>query len=327
MQQSPLFITAESIDPHTFDHVIVGFSGGKDSIAAFLQLLELGVPKHKIELWHHRVDGMEGELFMDWPVTDDYVRRFAEAFGVAVYYSWKEGGFEREMLRENALTAPTLFETPDGISKSGGSRGSLSTRRKFPQLSADLSTRWCSSYLKISICASAISNQSRFDGKRVLVVTGERAEESAARAAYQVAEPHRSCTLKREVWQWRPVHGWPEQQVWDMIRKYRVNPHPAYRLGWGRLSCMTCIFGSPNQWASVNAIAPRRVIRIADYEKAFGVTLRRDGPIEKAVARGEPYAMDPALVQLAMSDVFSEPIFIDNWTLPAGAFGESNGPT
>ena len=36
-----------------YDHIIVLFSGGKDSAAAYYRLLEMGVPKNKIELWHH----------------------------------------------------------------------------------------------------------------------------------------------------------------------------------------------------------------------------------------------------------------------------------
>lgn len=326
MQQSPLFITSETFNPHDFDKILVQFSGGKDSIACFLHLLELGVPRTKIEIWHQRIDG-DGPPFMDWPITDDYVRKFAQAFEVPLYYGWKVGGFEREMNRENSLTAPMAFETPTGLQVVGGTRGKPSTRRKFPQVSPDLSVRWCSSYLKISVCAAAISNQSRFDTQRVLVVTGERAEESAARAKYQIAEPHRTHTQTRIVWHWRPIHGWCERRVWDLIAKYRVNPHPGYRLGFGRLSCLLCVFASPNQWASASVVAPQRVIKIAKYEKSFGVTLRRDGPIENAVRRGVPYKMNSDVMKLAMSDTFSEPIIVQNWTLPLGAFGENAGPT
>ena len=36
-----------------YDLIIILFSGGKDSTAAYYKLRELGVPKSKIELWHH----------------------------------------------------------------------------------------------------------------------------------------------------------------------------------------------------------------------------------------------------------------------------------
>ena len=87
-----------------YKKIIVAFSGGKDSTACFLHLLDLGVPREKIELWHHAIDGKEGSTLMDWGVTPDYCKKFAQAFGVEYYESWKTGGFEGEMLRENAKT-------------------------------------------------------------------------------------------------------------------------------------------------------------------------------------------------------------------------------
>jgi hypothetical protein len=56
-------------DLSTYDRFVIAFSGGKDSIACFLHLLESGVQREKIELWHHDVDGREGNHFMDWPCT------------------------------------------------------------------------------------------------------------------------------------------------------------------------------------------------------------------------------------------------------------------
>jgi hypothetical protein len=41
------------VNPLDYDHVVVAFSGGKDSTAAFLHLLECNIPKSRIELWHH----------------------------------------------------------------------------------------------------------------------------------------------------------------------------------------------------------------------------------------------------------------------------------
>jgi hypothetical protein len=38
----------------------VAFSGGKDSVAAVLDLKERGVAMERVELWHHEVDGREG---------------------------------------------------------------------------------------------------------------------------------------------------------------------------------------------------------------------------------------------------------------------------
>lgn len=321
------------INLNGYDHIIVYFSGGKDSLACVLHLLEQSVDVSKIELWHHDVDGREGgKLKMDWPVTRDYCRAVAEALGIPIYFSWKVGGFEREMLRENALTAPTRFETPSGeIGQAGGTRGKRNTRRKFPQVSANLSVRWCSAYLKIDVATISLNNQERFHGKRVLTVSGERAEESAARAEYAEFEPDRADRrngkrVKRHIDRWRPVLHWLEKEVWDIIERWAINPHPAYHLGWGRVSCMTCIFGSNHQWGSVAEIAPQAIEIIAEYEQEFGLTIHRTMSVGERVAIGQAYPMN-GYRSVALSGSYDQPVFVNDWELPAGAFGESCGPT
>lgn len=323
-----------------YDHIIVAFSGGKDSAACVLHLLEQGADPGKIELWHHLIDGREGSTLMDWPVTEDYCRAFAKALNLPIYFSWKEGGFEGEMLRENRRTKPNHFEQPvngdDNIIEcgmAGGVRGTESTRRKFPQVSADLSVRWCSAYLKIGVCSAAINNQDRFLNKKTLVVTGERAEESAARAKYKTFEPHQTDNrngkrVVRHVDHWRPVHAWIEYKVWEIMKRHNIVPHPAYRLGWGRLSCMSCIFGSSSQWASVNKIAPEHVKTIANYEDEFGLTIHRSKSVMERVQEASPYeSIDPVITEMALAADYAGDILTHDWELPAGAYGESAGPS
>jgi len=322
------------IDLNSYDRIVAMYSGGKDSTAEVLHLLDLGVDPSKLELWHHLVDG-QGPTFMDWPVTGAYCRAFAQALGLPIYFSWKVDGFLGEMLRENALTKPTTFESPCGSCTVGGDRGKLSTRRMFPQQAADLKTRWCSAYCKIDPASAALRNQERFRDSRTLAVTGERAEESAARAKYKTFEPDRADLrngkVKRHIDHWRPVHKWKEKKVWDILEGNNIIPHPAYRLGWGRLSCATCIFGSPNQWASYNAIAPDKVKRIAQYEDEFEHTINRTKTVREMVAEGTPYqavADHPELVQISQGLTYDLPIIgTGQWELPAGAFGESAGPS
>lgn len=317
----------------SYDVFLATFSGGKDSLACLLHLLDLGVPRNKIELWHQDIDGQEGSTLMDWPCTRDYVRKVGEAFKVPVYYSWREGGFEREMLREGQPTARVIWEEPGGKRGTTGGKGSPGTRLRFPQLSADLSTRWCSAYLKIDVAASALRNQARFENTRTLYISGERGEESANRARYKELEPHRSDLrdgrVPRYVDHWRPVLHWPESYVWEIISRYSVNPHPAYRLGWGRVSCSACIFGSASQFASLRAIHPKQFNYIAKLEKRFGVTIKRKHSLPVLADKGTPYPMEPHDIKAALSHTFNEPVILPQWAwrLPRGAFGESCGPT
>ena len=321
------------MDYDQYDHIIIAFSGGKDSTACVLALLEAGADKRKMELWHHDIDGHESERFMDWAVTRDYCRAFAEAIDIRLYYSWKVGGFSREMLRDGVKTAPIKFETPNGIEQVGGIRGKLGTRRMFPQVSADLSVRWCSAYLKVDVCSIAIRNQERFNGKKTLLVSGERAEESPGRAKYAVLEPDRSdnrggARVDRYVDRYRPVHKWLEKEVWDIIERHKVRVHPAYYIGWGRVSCAACIFGSVHQWATLDLIDHAQVDRIAKYEKEFDHTINRKKTVTEMVAEGRAYDLNGKIEHIkdSMKSEYQHEIFIENWELPEGAFGESCGP-
>lgn len=315
-----------------YDRIIVAFSGGKDSVACLLHILSLGVSKDKIELWHHDIDGNEGSELMDWPVTRDYCRKFAEAFELPLYFSWKEGGFEGEMLRNESLTRPNRFEMPDGtIGQAGGVRGKKNTRMKFPQVTANLMTRWCSAYLKIDVCVAALNNQDRFHEGKTLVITGERAQESSARAKYEVFEPHKADRrdgkrVQRHIDAWRPVHKWTEEQVWAIFEAFKVNPHPCYRVGFSRCSCMPCIFGNADQWATVKKLDPARFDKLAAYEADFGVTLKRKVSLPVLAEKGTAYTMSAEEVAIAMGREYHEPIFVEEWKLPSGAYGESCGP-
>lgn len=233
---------AQGPDPLSYDCVLVAFSGGKDSLALLLHLLDLGVPRERIELHHHLVDGREGSTLMDWPVTEAYCEAIAAALGVAITFSWRRHGFEGELLRHEASTQPMVVPAPGGGTQEIGGRGPLGTRRRFPQLSADLSVRWCSGQLKISAMDAYLRNHPKFLGRRTLVLTGERAEESWSRRNYARFEPHRSDTraslkVPRHIDVWRAVHSWSEARVWEIIQRWRLEIHPAYRLGWGRVSC------------------------------------------------------------------------------------------
>jgi len=307
---------------------VVAFSGGKDSLAALLHLLDCGVEPARIELHHHDVDG-GGPTFMDWPCTGGYVRALAAHLGLSVYFSWREGGFARELDRKAAPTAPVWFETPGGLDRAGG-HGPPGMRGLFPQVSADLRLRWCSPSLKIDVLAAAIRNQPRFLDGPTLVVTGERAQESPARARYAAFERHRSASSKRHCDHWRPVLDWSEAAVWARIRAAGIRPHPAYVLGWGRLSCRCCIFGSPDQWATIRLVFPEAFALLAQREAASGKTIHRSFNVMQLADRGRAFPASlthfDELLQAQDTD-WRLPLSLDPWILPAGAFGARSGPT
>jgi len=359
------------VNPDQYDYIVVAFSGGKDSLACILHLLDMGIPKEKIELWHHEVDGRETGHFMDWTVTPGYCQAVADALELPIYYSWRVGGFRGEMLRENERTKPIKFEIPTDIKKSGGKNnimqsggkgGQPSTRRKFPMVTSNLNTRWCSAYLKIEAGRAAMNNQARFNHKKTLMITGERAQESTARSKYKAFEIMSHCDTARKklktfesmniggcneskekknrhVDAWRPVFKWDIKEVWDIIKEHSINPHPCYRLGWGRCSCAGCIFSKADQFASLEIADPSCFYQIAQYEEDFGLTIKskvkqKDKvktyysiPLIEYARTGTPFKMKETDVLAVNSETFDEPVFMPHWKLPPGAFADqTTGP-
>lgn len=327
-------LTVCSMTPalQSYDHVIVALSGGKDSVAALLTIIESGIPPERIELWHHDVDGGSGG-FMDWPSTAPYIRAIARELSLPCYFSWRNGGIRQEMLRDGMATAPVSFETPVGVVTKGG-HGPIGTRLRFPQISANLAVRWCSASAKIDVASVALRGQERFFGKRTLFITGERAEESPGRARYPVFERHRtdlrhSLRKPRLVDHWRPVHQWTETQVWACLKKHALTPALPYRIGFSRLSCQFCIFMSADQASTLRFISPARFDMFARYEAQFGCTIKRAMTLHSLADLGSPFIAaleQPDLVSRALLSEWYGPIRDSNWVLPAGAFREGGGP-
>lgn len=235
-----------------YDHIVISESGGKDSIACLFYLMEL---------WHQCVDGGGADFvdFMDWPVTKAYIDAVGELFGIKTYYQWRSGGIFNELMQKESLTGDIYYTTDAGeIIHLPTRNGKLSTRLKWPAMSPDLRIRWCSPYVKIDVFRRVLNNHPKYQNKKVLVVTGERQEESANRAKYAEAELHACNTKSRLVHAWRLVIDWSEQQVWDMYEKRRFLPHPAYLLGWNRTSCFGCIFSTADLWAMMREIGATR---------------------------------------------------------------------
>lgn len=321
--------------------IIIAFSGGKDSVAMVLYcLFVLKVHRSKIELWHHEVDGMAENLF-DWKCTQSYCIAFAKAFGLTLLFSYAQGGIKREIYRENETVQPVYFQEEMGGEFTEvlpiDDERYYSTRRKFPAVSADLSSRWCSWIAKIGVMNKAINNMDKYKNANLVILTGERRKESTARSKYKEIEPYRSFTKTRRAITWRPIIDWDINQVWGIIEKHKVQPHPCYELGWGRCSCQLCIFGQKNTWAAINDISPEKVQEISRIEKDIDFTLYSKKVKGKNVNEGIEMAMVLQGVSFIPETAkkrwltealgtFISPIIVEECKTPVGAFStETNG--
>lgn len=98
-----------------YDLIVVLISGGKDSVACYLKLLELGVPKERIEFWHHDIDGGHPSRRMDWKCTQNYVKALADAEGIKLRVSYRVNGFFGELYRigwNRCSCMMCIFSTP-----------------------------------------------------------------------------------------------------------------------------------------------------------------------------------------------------------------------
>lgn len=383
-----------------YDLIIVLFSGGKDSMACYYKLRELGVPKSKIELWHHDIDGGHPTRRMDWRCTNNYVKSFAEAEEVTLRISYRVNGFFGELYRIGA-SEPIEWIEPDtgkvrqcrlspnylkcreikekSAKDTENQLQKYGHRMKFPAKSPDLSRRWCSAYLKICVADSVVSNLDslheleKLGGKRhkfpakggthsgrwcsgslkasvqdsvtsnlhdtksnkkILIVSGERRGESTGRSRYNEMEIHRTNAEKRNnrtVHQWRCCIDYSEKDIWEVLKRHKVNPHPCYRAGWNRCSCAMCIFSTPKLFAGIRELYPEDYELLKMDESILGFTLDNKcdldtfvGNAKSCVYRGDKEAINSLITgKFTAEDVFVK----GKWLYPAGAFhGAEGGP-
>lgn len=391
---------AELLPLEEYDLIAILLSGGKDSIACYYKLLELGVPKEKMEFWHHDIDGGHPSRRMDWRCTQNYVRALAEAEHIPLRLSWRVNGFFGELYRIGASEPVEWMEPYTGEIRQcklspkylkcqevkqqvtedmENQLKKMGYRMKFPMKSGDLSRRWCSAYLKIMVADTVMSNLSQLGelenlgGKRhkfpaksgthqgrwcsgnlkaavqdsvtsnlkktksnvkVLVVSGERRGESPGRSKYNEMEIHRTnATAKanRLVHQWRPVIDYSEKDVWEVLKRHRINPHPCYRAGWNRCSCAMCIFSTPSLFAGIRELYPEDYAMLKRDEQILGFTLDNKSDLDTFVgdAKSCVYHGDMVALQNLITGEFSgDEIYVtDDWRYPAGAFhGAEGGP-
>lgn len=346
-----------------YDLVIVLISGGKDSIACYYKLLELGVPKSKIEFWHHDIDGGHPSRTMDWRCTVNYIRSFAEAEQIPLRVSWRKNGFFGELYRIGASElieyvdpeTGEIYQCPPSkkymecqklkvaaISEMENKLAEFGYRMKYPMKSGDLSRRWCSAYLKIMVADTVLRNMNSVAANltktrkdiKLLIVSGERRGESVGRSKYNEIEIHRTNAVSkhhRTVHQWRPVIDYSEKDIWEVLKRHKVNPHPCYRAGWNRCSCAMCIFSTPQLFAGIRELYPKEYALLCQDEKVLGFTLDNHCDLETYIGSADScvYHGDKEAIQSLLTGEFPvESVYVkDKWKYPAGAFhGAAGGP-
>ena len=221
------------------------------------------------------------------------------------------------------------LDSLEHLEKAGG------RRLKFPAKGTTHQGRWCSGSLKASVQDSVTASLEKTKkDTRLLIVSGERRGESAGRSKYNEMEIHRTnaeAKAHRIVHQWRPVIDYSEKDVWEVLKRHKVNPHPCYRAGWNRCSCAMCIFSTPKLFAGIRELYPEDYKMLKQDEEILGFTLDNHCDLDTFVgnARSCVYHGDQEALHSLMTGEFStDSVYVkDNWMYPAGAFhGAEGGP-
>ena len=336
-----------------YDLIVVLISGGKDSVACYLKLLELGVPKERIEFWHHDIDGGHPSRRMDWKCTQNYVKALADAEGIKLRVSYRVNGFFGELYRIGA-SEPIEWIDPDtgGVRQCKLSSNYLKCkelkeqateemeellkkygyRMKFPAKGGTHSGRWCSGNLKAAVQDSVTANLEKTKrDKKILIVSGERRGESAGRSKYNEIEIHRTnaeAKAHRIVHQWRCCIDYSEKDVWELLKRHHINPHPCYRIGWNRCSCMMCIFSTPRLFAGVKELFPDDYAALRHDEEVLGFTLDNKKNLDEFIGDTQSCVCwkDKAAIHSILTGEFNtDDIYTNDWNYPVGAFHGADG--
>ncbi len=206
------------LDLRQFDKVLISLSGGKDSHAMTFLVKEIAEKQGAVD----RLICVYADTGMEWYNAEEQVRKICQAAGIPLQVVYPV----RPML-EN-------FRHKFNLSKSWKGSGCF-----FPSVSC----RYCTGRQKVAPFDKFLV---RYTGK-LLKVTGERWQESSARAGYsEFVKVPRITNRKRTVYGWRPMLGFKTEDIFQMISETGVPRHCAYDMGlWPIGLCWLYLFKRP----------------------------------------------------------------------------------
>lgn len=228
---------------HQDKEMVINFSGGKDSCAMLAYLCE------------NYPDVRKHVILADTGWEHEDVVQWCE--GIVARY-----GLTLNVTRNKNKTFLEMVER----------------RGKFP----GMKHRQCTSDLKRNPIQTWI--RQNVPGKMVVNCMGLRAAESAGRAKAKKLKINAAMTNnKRTVWDWLPIHGWSDEEVFAYLAERNIPLHPVYN-HLRRFSCRVCIFSSVHDVQQVAKHDPAAIRIIADMERRIGFTMFQSGPIESIIS-------------------------------------------
>ena len=228
---------------------VANHSGGKDSQAMLIKLLEL-VPASQLLVVHASL----GEV--EWDGALELAEKQAKDAGLPFVVAraiWKDGS-EKTFLN---MAARRFADRPSVPS--------------FPSAKH----RQCTSDLKRGPIDREVRRYCAARGIKLIVnCEGIRAQESPARKKRpNFTLDEGNSVAGREWYDWAPIQDMLIGEVWSTIKNAGQEPHSAYALGNERLSCVFCIFGSKNDLARGAKARPELFAKYVEMEETTGYTM------------------------------------------------------
>ena len=246
---------------------VASVSGGKDSTAMCLHLIEQGVEFHAVHFdtgWEH-------------PDTATYVREVLPGI-IGREVRIEAAGLDLPAGREAEVVEieKTLGHRSDFV-RLCVAKGAFPGRKR----------RFCTETLKIRV-AQRVMAAHHAAGRLPVSVVGVRAQESEARA--QLPERELSPTLDCMVW--RPLIDWCERDVIDIHKRHGIAPNPLYLRGARRVGCWPCIHARK---AELRMLDEGRLNVVEKLERVVA-----EVAAERARSKGKQLRNPPALFQRSL---------------------------
>ena len=226
---------------------VASLSGGKDSTAMALYLMEQGIEFHPLFYdtgWEHPAvyEYIENDLprILGKPVraVEGKVPDLPEEIEPIALE------FESRLGRRSAMVRLCLY------------KGMFPGRLQ----------RWCTQYLKIEGLKKALKE---YDAPVNCV--GVRAGESAARSKL----PERELSTSLDCMVWRPILSWTKADVIAIHNRHGIAPNRLYLQGAERVGCWPCIFSRKSEVRFIAETDPERIAIIRDLEEAVSILAAR----------------------------------------------------
>lgn len=225
---------------------VASHSGGKDSQAMLIRLLEL-VPREQVLVVHASLAEFEwhGALEHAQQQAVDAGLPFVVATAVKTFLQMVEH-------RYKVRPGPNSSCWPSSAN------------------------RQCTSDLKRGPIEREVRRYAREHGyTRIVSCMGMRADESPARAKREpLVRSVRNCAAGRDWWEWLPIHDMPTAEVFRVIADAGQVLHPAYARN-KRLSCVFCIFGAESDIRHGAEQRPELALRMIEVEDRTGYTMHQ----------------------------------------------------